>query len=234
MPSAARTVGRDLGRTKDELVRVATEHFTRNGYFGARVDEIAEDTATTKRMIYYCFGSKDGLFEACLTRAYEGIRAAEQSLGLEELEPPQAIARYVEATLRYHEAHPELARLVRAENLLEAHHLKAGPHESSSAHIVAILNRIVSAGHAAGQFRSGITGLQIHLLVSALANYRITNAATFQALFGVNVRDPAALDDDIAAYVHLALAWLVTTPDDLGIDADELGRVALPRESGTH
>ena len=36
------------------------------GLTGARVDAIAERTNTTKRMLYYYFGSKEGLYEAVL------------------------------------------------------------------------------------------------------------------------------------------------------------------------
>ena len=47
---------------------------------GARVDEIAEQTRTTKRMIYYYFGGKEQLYLAVLENAYLGIREAEQQL----------------------------------------------------------------------------------------------------------------------------------------------------------
>ena len=44
---------RHADRTRADLLRVATEVFAQDGYSGARVDEIAERTRTTKRMIYY-------------------------------------------------------------------------------------------------------------------------------------------------------------------------------------
>ena len=53
-----------------EILDVATSEFAEHGFSGARVDEIAARTRTTKRMIYYYFGSKEGLFVAVLERAY--------------------------------------------------------------------------------------------------------------------------------------------------------------------
>lgn len=70
---------RDAERTRAELLAVATEVFAESGYSGARVDEIAERTRTTKRMIYYYFGGKEQLYLAVLENAYRGIRDAEQS-----------------------------------------------------------------------------------------------------------------------------------------------------------
>ena len=43
---------RDRDRTRAEILDVATSEFAEHGYSGARVDEIAERTRTTKRMLY--------------------------------------------------------------------------------------------------------------------------------------------------------------------------------------
>ena len=63
---------RDAERTRADLIEVATAVFAEQGYSGARVDEIAERTRTTKRMIYYYFGGKEQLYLAVLENAYRG------------------------------------------------------------------------------------------------------------------------------------------------------------------
>ena len=69
----------DPEQTKRNIIDIATEEFAAMGLSGARVDAIAERTNTTKRMFYYYFGSKEGLYEAVLEEAYGKIRALEQS-----------------------------------------------------------------------------------------------------------------------------------------------------------
>ena len=201
-------VQRDLDRTRADILRVATAHFTETGFFGARVDEIAAETATTKRMIYYCFGSKDGLFAACLAEVYTAIRSFEEGLNLEALAPSDAVARYVSETIRYHEAHPELALLVRTENLMDAIHLANDGVEPMSRSIVHILDDVLEHGRATGEFRAGPTGIELHIAVSALANFRITNASTISALFGFSMRDAERFDHDVDQYVAMMLGWL--------------------------
>jgi len=71
---------RDAVRTRADLLAVATTEFADHGFSGARVDEIAARTRTTKRMIYYYFGSKRGLYLAVLENAYAGIRVLEAQL----------------------------------------------------------------------------------------------------------------------------------------------------------
>ena len=96
--SSPRARVRDAERTRGELLAVAIDEFTRHGLAGARVDEIAARTRTTKRMIYYYFGSKVGLYTAALEEVYAGIRAYERSLDLTGLEPAAALRELAEET----------------------------------------------------------------------------------------------------------------------------------------
>ena len=114
---------RDADRTQREILDVATREFADQGFAGARVDEIAAQTRTTKRMIYYYFGSKEALFVAVLERAYATIRSAEQTIEVDHLEPAAAIRRLAELTFDHHESHPDFIRLVSIENIHRAEHI---------------------------------------------------------------------------------------------------------------
>ncbi|TBL31726.1 TetR/AcrR family transcriptional regulator [Verrucosispora sp. SN26_14.1] len=59
----------------DAAVRV----FSRRGYHGASMDEIAEDAGISKPMVYAYLGTKEELFVACLHR--EGTRMMEAIAG---------------------------------------------------------------------------------------------------------------------------------------------------------
>lgn len=59
---------RDPEATKRRILDAARKEFAAKGIAGARVDAIARRARTNKRMIYYYFGSKDGLFREILRR----------------------------------------------------------------------------------------------------------------------------------------------------------------------
>src|SRR3954449_2528011 len=144
---------RDRERTRAEILDVATEHFAEHGYSGARVDEIAEQTRTTKRMLYYYFGSKEGLYTEVLERAYAQIRAAEQEVDFEHLKPVAAIRRLAELTFDHHEAHPEFIRLVSIENIHRAEHLAALPNlDALGSPATRLIEEILRRGRAEGSF----------------------------------------------------------------------------------
>lgn len=67
----------------------------------------AAKTQTTKRMIYYCFESKEQLYAQVLERAYAGIRTIEERMDLYRLNPETALRRLVEFTFDYDDTHPE-------------------------------------------------------------------------------------------------------------------------------
>jgi AcrR family transcriptional regulator len=122
---------RDPERTRQEILDVALAEFARNGYSGARVDEIAARTRTTKRMIYYYFTNKEQLYIEVLERAYSTARDAERRLDVDHLEPVLAIRTLAELTLDHHESHPDFINLVAIENIHRAEVSGARPAQHS-------------------------------------------------------------------------------------------------------
>ncbi|MFT4166570.1 MAG: TetR/AcrR family transcriptional regulator [Microlunatus sp.] len=199
------------GAARAELLDVATAEFARVGYHGARVDEIAARSSTTKRMIYYYFGDKDGLFTAVLERVYAEARAGERKLDLSGLPPLEAIARLIEHTVRWHASHPELSRLVSAENALGGVHLRRSTMQASTnLPVVELMDDILASGRASGEIVRDVSGLDLHLHLTALALFQVNNAATIEATFGVQLQSPEHLDRTVAMIISMITTWLTT------------------------
>ena len=110
-------------RTRKNILAVARREFAEHGLSGGRIDAIAAQMRTTKRMIYYYFGSKEGLYQAVLEQAYADIRNIEMELELDSLGPADAVRRLIAFTFDYEESHPEFIRLVAIENIHNGEHL---------------------------------------------------------------------------------------------------------------
>src|SRR3954471_20208919 len=184
---------RDRDRTRAEILAVATEAFSEHGYSGARVDEIAERTRTTKRMLYYYFESKEGLYAEVLRAAYAEIRSREQSIDVDHLDPVAAIRRVAELTFDHHEAHPDFIRLVAIENIHRAEHLAELPDLAElGSPAIEVIDTILARGREAGSFsRDDVDALDVHMIISSFCVFRIANRHTFGTLFG---RDLVAAD----------------------------------------
>jgi AcrR family transcriptional regulator len=195
VPDALPERQRDPQRTQLDILDVATREFAERGYSGGRVDEIAARTRTTKRMIYYYFGNKEGLWTAVLERAYARIRAEEQRLEVEHLEPREAIRRLAELTFDHHEAHPDFIRLVSEENIHYAKHMRKSPSLAQlNTPAVQVIARILERGKEMGIFRREVDAIDVHMMISAFCFFRMANRHTFGMLFGRDLVDPRLRD----------------------------------------
>ena len=186
---------RDAERTKLEILEVATREFADQGFAGARVDEIADQTRTTKRMIYYHFGGKEQLFVAVLERAYATIRASEQTIDVDHLEPIAAIRRLAELTFDHHESHPDFIRLVSIENIHRARHI-AGRDDlaGQNSPVIELIEEILARGRRDGVFTRDIDAVDLHMMISAFCVFRVANRHTFGAIFDRDLTDPGLRD----------------------------------------
>ena len=100
----------DPERTMAGIIAVATAEFAAKGLAGGRIDAIADATHTSKRMIYYYYGSKEGLYLAVLEDAYRRIRATEAELHLADLSPIEALKALVGFTFDHHHSNQDFIR----------------------------------------------------------------------------------------------------------------------------
>jgi AcrR family transcriptional regulator len=183
----------DPARTTAEILEVATREFAAKGLAGARIDEIAAATRTSKRMIYYYFGSKDGLYLAVLEDAYRRMRVIEADLHLDDLPPVAAMRRLVGFTYDHHRDNEDFIRLVMSENVQQGNYLRSSPriHELNVTAISA-LERLLSRGIAEGVFRQDLQALDIHSFISALCFFNVSNKHTFGLIFQTQDKDGKA------------------------------------------
>ena len=184
----------DPERTMADIIEVATHEFSEKGLAGARIDVIAEAMRTSKRMIYYYFGSKEGLYIAVLEEAYRRIRHIETELHLEDLSPEDALRRLAGFTVDYQLANPDFVRLVMTENIHRGEYL-AQSKSLRKLNVPAIdgLRRLYDRGVAAGSFRSGLDMIDLHMSISALSVFNVANRHTFSLIFQRDLQAPAAL-----------------------------------------
>lgn len=194
-------------RTRMDILTVATEEFADKGFSGARIDEIAERTDTSKRMIYYHFGSKEGLYRSVLEAAYGGIRSTEAVAELGDLPPLEALARLTEITFNYHLEHPEFVRLVMNENIQRGSVIASlDSTRSRNDSVIAMIGRLIERGVAEGVFRDGIDPLDLHMTMSSMAFYNISNRYTLGKIFGIDMDCPDTIARRRQSVIHTVIA----------------------------
>lgn len=195
---------------KRNILAVATAMFAEKGYSGSRVDEIARETETSKRMIYYYFKDKEGLFLAVLEEAYAGIRSIEHELDLAGLSPVEAMRKMVEFTFDYQNGHPDFVRLVIIENIHHAENLKRSQRiQNLNVSVIAMLEELYNRGVADGVFRPGIDIIDLHMSISALSFFNVSNRYTFSHVFKRDMVSPQALAGRRAVAAETILRYVM-------------------------
>ncbi len=183
----------DPARTKADIIEAAMREFSEKGLAGARIDLIAESMRTSKRMIYYYFGNKEGLYIAVLEEAYRRMRDIETDLHLQDLPPEDALRKLVGFTVDYQRAHPEFIRLVMNENMHRGEFIAQSKSiEKLNVPAIEGLRQVLERGQQAGVFRGGIDPVDLHMSISALSVFNVANRHTFAAIFKRDLESPAA------------------------------------------
>ncbi len=74
------------------------------------------------------------------------------------------------------------------ENIHRARHFdKASSLRTINSEVIAAIERILERGRAEGTFRDDLDPIDIHMAISALCFFRVSNKYTFGKLFGVDL-----------------------------------------------
>jgi AcrR family transcriptional regulator len=204
---------RDAERTRREILEVAISEFARDGYSGARVDEIAARTSTTKRMIYYYFGGKEQLYIAALEQAYATARAAEQ-MDVDHLDPVSAVRTLAQLTFDHQESHPDFVSLVAVENIHHGEFIaKSAAIAALNSPVVSVIASILERGYASGAFKRRAEAIDIHLMISSFCFFRMSNRYSFGAIFGVDLLDAARREHYRQMAGDMVVSYLTAPPD---------------------
>ena len=179
-------------KTRANIIDVATAEFAERGLSGARVDRIAARTNTSKRMLYYYFGDKDGLYRAVLLSYYEKLRSSELALDLSHQSPLAALQALVDFTFDYH--------------MKNARHRAAGdgreysqgsatspscPRSSPiNTSVLDAVADICRRGAKEGSMRAGLDNFDLYTTIAALCFFNVSNRYTFRAIFKHDMADP--------------------------------------------
>lgn len=205
---ASTTRTNDPERTKADIIKVATEEFCESGFAGARVDEIAKRTKTSKRMIYYYFESKDGLYRAVLAAYFQRFRNSTYFQVDESGPTLEVIAQVVRGVFDFHIDHAEDTRLLMVENIHRGKHMDVMPNRTSDAGAFGLIRRLLARGVEEGVVRPDVSPGDVYTDVAALSFFNVSNRYTFAEVHGLDVFSPEVIKMRRDALVDLVIRYV--------------------------
>jgi AcrR family transcriptional regulator len=205
---------RDATATRAKILEAAMEEFAAKG-LDARIEDIAEIAGANRRMAYYYFGSKEGLYLAALEATYLELVEVERAIDVEKLAPLEAIAALVSAKFEHYIKFPRFIKFLQIENLYRARHLKVSERINElRAPLVSQIGRALERGQALGVLRRAVDPLDLYVSICALGYYVFSNQYTLRAIFDVNLMTPEALARRRQIIIDMITSYLGVTVAD--------------------
>lgn len=134
------------------ILSVAAVEFADRGYAGARVDRIARRAHVNKAMLYYHFGSKQGLYRTLLRSTFEKIAGLLQEIALRGEAPAVGLASAVSTMAAFIDDHTYFPSIMLREVAEGGSHLDPDT-LSAMAGVPAAFAAILKPGIEQGVFR---------------------------------------------------------------------------------
>ncbi|SDP50432.1 DNA-binding transcriptional regulator, AcrR family [Ralstonia sp. 25mfcol4.1] len=180
--------------TRDKILRAATKVFARYGYEGGSVEKISSLAKSYDRMIYYYYGSKEGLFIAVLEGIYRRMDEAEAKVVPDPSDPVEALKTVIRFKMDYYRRNPDFVNLLNTENLHKGRHVsKSDRRGEYSSHAMQIIEQILASGVAQGLFRPDLKARDVFLLIASPAYFYTSNRYTLSAFLGEELDTPEAV-----------------------------------------
>ena len=94
------------------IIAAAREEFSKRGFAGARVEEIARRATVNKQLLFYYYHSKRGLFQAVLEQSLGELEGALARVTSPAGPPLERLRATLRAQFEFLASHPELVSLL--------------------------------------------------------------------------------------------------------------------------
>ncbi len=199
--------------TRKAILKAATKVFAKYGYDGGSVEKISKAAKSYDRMIYYYFGSKEGLFIAVLEEMYRAMDDAENAIALDAERPIETLTAVIRFVHGYYRKNPEFVTLLNTENLHKGRHisksLRAGEYSS---HAINVIREVLASGIAKGLFRKDVAAREVYLLIASTGYFYMSNRHTLTAFLGEPLETAEAVARWEAFAIDTVLRAVRATP----------------------
>ena len=200
---------RDAAVTKQRILEAALKEFAAKGFDAARIEDISDRAGANRRMAYYYFGSKEGLYLAALETSYLQLVEVEEAIDVDALGPIEAIEALITAKFEHYVKYPHYIEFVKMENLYKARHLKMSRRISEMrAPLISIIKKVLDRGEKMGIWRREIDPLDLYLSICALGFFVFSNRHTLNVIFELDVTSAVAQTRRRELIVQMIKAYL--------------------------
>lgn len=204
---------RDSARTKSEILQAAEQEFAQKGFYGARVDNIAQLAEINKRMIYEYFGNKEGLYREVLITVYARLGEQEVQLLTKDLDCTDAIVQLINLHFDFLKENPAYVSLLLWENLNQGKYFQADEIKGMRDPALQQIRKVIRNGKEQGVFRKEVDEDQFLISLLTFSFPYFSNRYTLSQLLGMPMGLGEDLDKRVKHVTEMLLLYLLEKHD---------------------
>ncbi len=195
-------------QTKINIVKAAEEEFSQKGFYGARIDEIAQRAEVNKRMIYAYYESKENLYKTVLLNVYLKLSELEKSLDFSSFNPSNALRALIREYFYYLDKNPSFVNLILWENLNHGQYINQIDIFEIKQPGLILAESIIRRGMACGAFCEEVDLEQILLSINMFCFTYFSNRYTATKALDITFDSMAHMEKRIQHVSDMILCYL--------------------------
>ncbi len=200
---------RNPQKSKAAILTAAENEFAEKGFFGARIDEIANRADINKRMIYAYFGDKEKLYHQVLLNTYSKMEEIENNLVKQNLKGKNLIEKIISSYFDFLYNNPNFVNILMWENLNKGKHLKSLESSTLQRKTIKYFIDMIEQGKKDGVFYEKIDSYQtvLSMITTCFANF--SNQYTLSKLFNTDLTQKEIIEVRKQHTISLISSYLI-------------------------
>ena len=199
---------RNSEKTKKAILEAAEEQFSTKGFYGARIDEIAEQAQINKRMIYEYYTNKEELYKKVLFIVYKRMELAETQLQACAYTGVELIRSIIAMYFDFLYSNPNFVSILMWENLNKAKYLNELPADHIKRPTIRFFTDEIKRGIESGIYKTGIDENQVVISLITVCFANFSNGHTLSKLFGMDLCSREMMEIRKQQTIDIMLAYL--------------------------
>lgn len=195
--------------TKQKILCASEKAFSEKGFYGARVDEIAQISGVNKRMIYQYFGNKEKLYIAVLGTVYSRLAESEKELLNKESDYVEIIKSVIKNYFEFLSNNESFVKMVMWENLNKAHYLKMSDAFMVKGIATELLRKVLHEGIEKGIFKENLDIDEIVVSINMFCFSYFSNIYTMAYIMNMDFSEKTEIDKRAKHVTDMILGYII-------------------------
>lgn len=196
-------------KTKEDIFKAAEAEFSDKGFYGARMDVIAQNAGANKASIYKYYGDKDNLYKQVFYGVYDRFTIQERRINDNSaLDWRERIRWFIRQDFKYLHENPTYVRLLMWENLNHAAVYSERGEVNPKRYVIEALDAIIKEAGKECRPHESVSAVNLLQTIYACGFNYFSNLDTMSNVLNADLSSSERIRERADAVSDMVIAYL--------------------------